>query len=173
MLDKKWETKAIRLLIETPKPRGMPTAGEEMETLIHIGRFIQTWSQLGGRYSYVFRQEVKLHICGSARAKDPNVNQAIRDMFGGDSQAGKKCSRCKGKGWFGAGRPVCDECHGSKWEALPGPLAGVTNHTYAAIALGIWWKDEGKVQQRIINPNQHKKKPKVQRKPKTAASIGG
>jgi hypothetical protein len=140
-----------RLLIETPKPRGMPTAGEEMETLIMIGRFVQEWSRCGGRWSFVFRQDTKLHLTGSVRAKDGNVNQAIRDRFGGD-QRPIRCEGCKGKGWRGPGRPVCDVCKGAKFSREPGPIFGITSHAFAALAIAIWWVDTGLVQQHIINP---------------------
>ena len=154
-----------RLVIETPKPRGMPTAGEEMETMIHIGRFIQQWSRLGGRWSYVFRQDVKLNLCGNNRAKDPNVSQAIKDRFGGE-QNGRKCRVCKGKGWVGRGRPVCTACNGEMWEVPPGPLAGVATHVWAALGVALWFVDVGEVHQRIINPNQNKKKRKSKKSKK-------
>ena len=159
-----WAPRRTRLLIETPKPRGMPTSGEEMETLIHIGRFIQEWSRMGGRYSFVFRGDVKLHLCNSTRAKDGNVNQAIRDHFGGD-QKPVKCPGCKGKGWRGLGRPVCDDCKGRKFETLPGPIFGATSHVYPAIGVGLWWLEFREVQQRIINPGGRDPRAEKQSKP--------
>ena len=33
------------------------------------------------------RQEVKLHLCNSARAKDANIRQALIDRFGGKDKA--------------------------------------------------------------------------------------
>lgn len=146
-----FDVKQTRLLIETPKPRGMPTAGEEMETLVMIGRFVQEWSRNGGRWSFVFRQDVKLHLTGSSRAKDGNVNQAIRDLFGGD-QRPIKCPECKGKGWVGLGRPVCGICRGEKFERMAGPIHGVTSHAFAALGVALWWAEFQKVQQHIINP---------------------
>lgn len=146
-----FDVQKTRLLIETPKPRGMPTAGEEMETLVMIGRFVQEWSRCGGRWSFVFRQDTKLHLTGSSKAKDGNVNQAIRDRFGGD-QRPIKCSGCKGKGWRGPGRPVCAVCNGARYERAPGPIFGITSHAFAALAIAIWWVDNGIVQQHIINP---------------------
>lgn len=139
-----------QLQIETPKPRGMPTAAEEMETLIQIGRILQMWP---GKWSYVFRQEVKMHLCGSMIAKDRNVSQAIRDRFGGDSVSvgNKKCPNCKGKGWRGAGRPECLDCGGSGWLHPPGILAGVADHEWAALAVALRWHDLGEeVVQRIV-----------------------
>ena len=162
--------KCGRLVIETPKPIGQPVSGETMETMIHIGRFIQTWSMLGGRYSYVFRQDVKLHLCGLSAAKDPHVRQALMDRFGGE-QKGIKCQKCKGKGWFGAGRPVCTVCGGKKWEREPGPLHKVASHAWAALGVACWWVDTMKVQQTIVNPNQ-KKSTKSRTASKLSKTVG-
>lgn len=140
-----------RLLLETPKPQGMPASGETMETLIAIGRFIQEWSRRGGRWGFVFRPAIKLHLCGTATARDANVNQAIKDRFGGE-QRGIRCPVCKGKGWKGPKRPVCTACHGHKWAKRPGPLYGVTSHAFAAMGVALWWVDHQKVQQMILNP---------------------
>lgn len=164
-----FDLQQTRLLIETPKPRGMPTAGEEMETLVMIGRFIQEWSRSGGRWSFVWRQDVKLFLTGSNKAKDGNVNQAIRDHFGGD-QSPVKCGTCKGKGWIGRGRPVCGECHGRCYDRLPGPIFGITSHAFAALGVALWWAEFQQVQQHIINPGGRDpravKQVKVQHRPK-------
>ncbi len=107
------------LAIETPKPRGMPTAAEEMETLIQIGHFLQIWQGVAGKdnWSYVFRQPVKLFICGRTQSvSDANVRQAIIDMFGGDEAAlgGRRCQICKGSGFYGRETVHCETCLGEK-----------------------------------------------------------
>jgi hypothetical protein len=61
-----------------------------------------------GRAELVFRRDVKLHLCGSARAKDPNIRQALLDRFG----------------------PV-----GTK--KAPGPLYGVKSHIWSALAVAV------------------------------------
>ena len=139
---------AEQLIIETPNPQGMAMAAETMDTLIEIGRFVQVWEFANcekGHWSHVFRQDVKLHLCGQARAKDKNVRQALIDRFGGNTVAigGVKCPRCHGKGWCGRGRPVCEECGGQGWDSSPGPLKGVTSHVWPALALACWWVDVG------------------------------
>lgn len=142
-------TSASQLIIETPKPQGMAMAAETMDTLIQIGRLVDRWVECRWlppeSWSYVFRQPVKLHLCGQARAKDKNVRQALIDRFGGNTVAvgGVKCPRCHGKGWCGRGRPVCEECGGQGWESPPGPLKGVSSHVWPALALACWWVDVG------------------------------
>jgi uncharacterized OB-fold protein len=82
---------------------------------------------------------VTMHLCKSTRAKDTNVRQAIIDLYGGEEKAigGKKCPECKGKGWFGPGRPVCPKCDGKKWKTPPGPLNGIATDVWAALAVAI------------------------------------
>lgn len=135
------------LLIEYPKPRGMPTSKEEMDTLFAAGRLVQAWSRL---WFPVYRSDVKLALCGHARAKDTNIRQAIIDRYGGDSVAigGKKCATCKGKGWNGRGRHPCMDCHCADghdtvnagmcgYETPPGVLHGITGHCWSALAVGL------------------------------------
>lgn len=137
---------AERVLVETPSPRGMPTAAEEMDTLIQIGRIIDTCEAQQLPWSMVFRGPVKLHLTGKVAANDSNIRQALIDRFGGDTIAvgGKKCKACKGKGWRGRKHDPCevgtsdgDIC----WESVPGPLYGVTSHAWAALAVACYWVD--------------------------------
>ena len=136
------------LAIEKIESYGMAVGEDTFETCFWSGRFAETWynAYTGGEVCRIGRKAIKLHLCGSARAKDPNVRQALIDRFGGDAIAigGAKCAKCKGKGWFGAGRPVCDLCDGSKWLHAPGPLFGVSSHVWAALAVAITFYDSEK-----------------------------
>lgn len=67
------------LAIEMIASYGMPVGREVFETVLWIGRFIEAW---GGPYTLVYRREVKMHLCNSARAKDGNIRQALIDKFG-------------------------------------------------------------------------------------------
>jgi len=97
---------ADELAIEMIASYGMAVGQEVFETCVWIGRFMQTW---GDRNLHrIPRREVKLHLCGSMRAKDTNVWQALLDKLG----------------------PV-----GTK--ATPGPLYGVKSHARAALALAV------------------------------------
>ena len=135
-----WHQLAVKghLVIEYPKPRGMPTSKDEMDTLFEAGRLVQAW---GRAWSPVYRQDVKLALCGHATAKDANIKQAIIDRFGGDAKAigGVRCQKCKGKGWTGRKHDPCPE-----WEVAPGPLyefskAGMGTHGWSALALALTW----------------------------------
>lgn len=58
---------------------GMPVGKTIFETCLWIGRFVEAWQ---GPHSLVYRLDVKMHLCHSARAKDTNVSQALMDRFG-------------------------------------------------------------------------------------------
>ena len=142
LLRNEWAVRDGYVAIEKPFASGMLASNELFDTCMEIGRFKQTWLN-DKTFHEVNRRDVKLHICGQARAKDPNVRQALIDRFGGKDKAfgGIKCKKCKGKGWAGRGRPTCDECDGDKWEHPPGPLFGVASHVWAALGIACLMAD--------------------------------
>lgn len=89
---------------------GMPVGKEVFETCVWIGRFLQVWrDRIGsGRWLWVYRRDVKLHLCGSVRAKDGNVRQALIDKLG--PQGTKKA---------------------------PGPTYGIKSHAWAALGVAV------------------------------------
>lgn len=97
----------VTLAIEMIASYGMPVGKEVFETCVWIGRFQEAWPDLG-KTRLVYRRDVKLHLCGSPRAKDGNIRQALLDKLG----------------------PV-----GTKKE--PGPLYGVKSHAWAAVAVAV------------------------------------
>lgn len=67
------------LAIEMIASYGMAVGKEVFETCVWIGRFIEAW---GKDPSLVYRREVKMHLCGSMKARDSNIRQALIDRFG-------------------------------------------------------------------------------------------
>lgn len=65
--------------IEMISSYGMPVGKEVFETCVWIGRFVQA-SPIDCRL--IYRKDVKLHICGNARAKDANIRQELIDTIG-------------------------------------------------------------------------------------------
>ena len=107
-----WTT-VSHVAIETLHVRGMPTAQEEMDTQFEAGRII---SRIGLPFTKMRRMDIKLHLCGSARAKDGNVRQALLDRWGGKARAvGKKANQ--------------------------GPLYGIGNDVWSALAVAVTWWD--------------------------------
>jgi hypothetical protein len=98
------------LAIEMFEPRGMPLGRESLETVLWTGRFIQAWSPRP--YCRVHRSAIKLHLCGSNKAKDGNIRQALLDRWG---PQGKK--------------------------ANPGVTYGIKSHEWAALAVATYYLD--------------------------------
>lgn len=89
---------------------GMPVGKEVFETCLWIGRFIEAW---GRPYTLVYRKDVKMHLCGSTRAKDGNIRQALIDRFGA---AGTK--------------------------KAPGATYGISKDVWAALAVAATFSDQ-------------------------------
>lgn len=94
-----------RIAVEMIASYGMAVGREVFETCVWIGRFIEAWD---GPHELVYRQQVKLHLCGTPRAKDPNIRQSLIDRLG--PQGTKKA---------------------------PGPTYGVKSHAWAALAVAV------------------------------------
>jgi len=98
-------------VIEMIQSFGMAVGAEVFETVFWIGRFYEAWPKtLGMNAHRVFRKDVKMHLCHSMRAKDPNIRQALIDKLG----------------------PA-----GTKKE--PGPTYGVSKDVWSALAVGVTW----------------------------------
>jgi len=104
---------ADRCVIEMVASYGMPVGREVFETCVWIGRFQQAWRD-PNTVELIYRRDVKLHLCGSSRAKDANIRQALIDRLG----------------------PI-----GTKKD--PGPLYGVKSHAWAALAVAVTAFDKG------------------------------
>lgn len=69
-----WEVIAIEMIASY----GMPCGKEVFETCLWIGRFTEHCREP----RLVYRRDIKMHHCGSARAKDANIRQALIDKYG-------------------------------------------------------------------------------------------
>lgn len=115
MLTRVQQWPAQHLCIEMIASYGMAVGREVFETCVWIGRFKQAWRD-PETVELVYRKDVKMHLCGTNRAKDANVRQALLDMF--PATGGGKTPQI-----------------GTK--ALPGPLYGVSSHAWAALAVAV------------------------------------
>lgn len=98
---------ACDMAIEMIASYGMPVGKEVFETCVWIGRFKQAF-RAPNLVQLVYRKDVKLHLCGSPRAKDANIRQALIDKIG---PAGTK--------------------------KAPGPTYGVKSHAWAALGVAV------------------------------------
>jgi hypothetical protein len=85
--------KTALVVIEMISSYGMAVGKEVFETVYFIGRFEEYALTRGLQAERIYRKDVKLNICQSARAKDGNIIQALKDRFG---DKGTK----KNPGWF-------------------------------------------------------------------------
>ena len=82
-----------KLYIEMIASYGMPVGQTVFETCAWVGRFTQAWlMQTDTRLEdssveYIYRKDVKMHLCGTPRAKDTNIRQAIMDLYGSTREA--------------------------------------------------------------------------------------
>ena len=97
-----------RIAIEMIASYGMAVGASVFNTCVEIGRMVEVAKAHGVDAELIFRKDVKLHVCGSPRAKDANIRQALMDSYG----------------------PV-----GTKKQ--PGPLYGVKSHVWAALAVAV------------------------------------
>jgi Holliday junction resolvasome RuvABC endonuclease subunit len=96
-----------KLAIEMIASYGMAVGKEVFETCVWIGRFIQAY-QYPAAVRIVYRKDVKLHLCGTTKAKDTNIRVALIDLLGAP---------------------------GTKKN--PGPTFGVKSHAWAALGVAV------------------------------------
>lgn len=85
--------KLDKAAIEYIASYGMAVGKEVFETCIWIGRFAQSLSMYGVDTTPIYRKDVKMHLCGSMKAKDSNIIIALKDRFGDKGTKAKP-------GWF-------------------------------------------------------------------------
>lgn len=103
-------------VIERIECYGMPVGKDTFQTVYESGRFIECAERANVPCILMPRRDVKLHICGTPRAKDSNILTALVDRFADRSLYGKY-----GKGTSGN----------------KGPFFGCKSHTFAALALAV------------------------------------
>jgi len=109
---------ADHLAIEMVASYGMPVGKEVFETVLWIGRFIEAW---GGPFTLIYRKDVKLHLCGSVRAKDSNIRQALIDRFGAPGTKGN-----------------------------PGATYGISKDVWSALAVAITYADRVETKEKLV-----------------------
>lgn len=120
MLDEWLAGHSFKLAIEMIASYGMAVGAEVFETCVWIGKFAQFFlNRYGIRSHYIYRKEEKLNLCGSPRANDSNISQALADRFA----PGEKN-------------------HGKGTKAQPGWFYGFSKDQWAAYAVGVTFIDK-------------------------------
>jgi hypothetical protein len=113
------------VLVEFPKPRGQPMYWQLVDTIYWIGRMDQACSMAMQR---VDRKDVKMTLCGTAKAKDSNVSAAIKAIF--EEVYENRLIHHPGRR-----SPVIGSAQ------APGPLYGVVKDIWAALAVCMTYAD--------------------------------
>jgi hypothetical protein len=114
------ETGAKRLIVEMFRSYGNVMGDTVLQTCVWIGRFVQEWeTKTGLPFELIPRKTVVTQICQNPRANDSNVRQALLDRFG------------RGQGKRVAVGTI----------AAPGPLFGVKNDIWSALAIAVSWSE--------------------------------
>ena len=92
--------------------RGMPVGADTLTTVRWIGRFQQA-ARFPETVILIPRLAVKTHLCGSAKAKDSNIRQALIDRLGPPGTVKQ-----------------------------PGPTHGVKSHAWSALAVAVTARDQ-------------------------------
>lgn len=103
------------LVIEKIANMGMTAGATTFDTCIWTGRFMQAWHE-PDEVTLMPRNKIKLYICGTMRAKDANVRQALLDRF--PATGGGKTKQI-----------------GTMKQ--PGPLHGMASHMWSALAVAV------------------------------------
>ncbi len=114
-----------QVVCETMQSMGMAVGVEVFETCIWVGRYWQVAVAAGLPFARVRRTDIKMHLCGTTTAKDPNIRQALIDQFGPGKEAAVGTKRA------------------------PGPLYGVANHEWSALAAAVTWAASPRPQEGI------------------------
>lgn len=117
---------AERIVCEWIQSMGMAVGKSVFDTCRWIGVFEAKAESLGIPMHLVYRRDVKMHLCGSTKAKDGNVRQAILDLY--PATGGGKTPQI-----------------GTK--SQPGPLYGITSHAWAALGLGLTFQYSERISQ--------------------------
>jgi hypothetical protein len=102
------------LVIEKIESYGMAVGATVFETVFWSGRFAEAFPY---RFDRIGRGEIKLRLCGSKRATDQNVRQALIDKYG----------------------PGKERAIGTK--DAPGPLYKIVKHKWSALAVAVAYAD--------------------------------
>jgi hypothetical protein len=103
--------------IEMIASYGMPVGQSVFETCLWVGKFSLVAEEFNIEPKLIYRQNEKMNLCGSMKAKDSNIIQALIDRFAPNTPNKGKGTK-KEPGWF----------YGFKKDIWQAYAVGVTYH---------------------------------------------
>ncbi len=73
--------KINKFAIEMIASYGMPVGKDVFETCVWIGQLKEAITREGEDVAFIYRKEEKIALCGSLKAKDTNIRQALIDRY--------------------------------------------------------------------------------------------
>ena len=90
----------IHVVIEKIASYGMSVGQSVFDTCEWVGRFVQeTYRMTDKEPTMIFRREEKINLCGTMKAKDGNIAQALIDRFAPNTRNRGKGTKAN-EGWF-------------------------------------------------------------------------
>lgn len=89
------------LAVEMIASYGMAVGKSVFETCVYIGRFQEYAGMVGQMtdFAFIYRKDEKTNLCGTMKAKDANIKQALVDRYAPDTPNGGK-GTVKNPGFF-------------------------------------------------------------------------
>lgn len=116
------------IICESITSYGMEIGQTTIDTIYWIGRIYQQSIINNIKIKLIPRKDVKLHLCGTYKAKDKNIHQALIDRYG---KKGTKKNK--------------------------GILYGISNHTWSALAIATTYIEQEEIRKKIkINKGLYK-----------------
>lgn len=112
--DPKLQDERLEVAIEFIEPRGMAVGLDTIDTAVWTGRFMQfTYREYDGKFCddgvsvyRIYRRQEKSNICGSMKAKDSNIRQALVDRFAPDTPGYGKGTKRNPGFFYGFGKDI-------------------------------------------------------------------
>jgi len=129
------------LIVEQIASYGMSVSESVFGTCRLIGRIQEAAFHSRGEafpVALVPRLEVRMELCGSPRAKDPDIRQRLISMHGGTAaMSGVECGWCDNKA---AKRRKCESCDMTGYAKQPNFLASIRGDAWQAFGLAVAWR---------------------------------
>ena len=119
-------SQTFEVACEVMRNMGQFVGESTFETAYWIGEYRRICKEVGHSWHPVYRNDVKLFLCNSTRAKDADISTALASLYGGTGKTPAEIKR---------------SAKGVK--ANHGPLYGIKSHIWSALGVGVTYLGGG------------------------------